>query len=86
MHHVAGDAVLLQHHGDGLVGDGALNVVDADVIAEDRPRVRVGLFDGRAGEADERRLRQRVAQARLWKRFNQVRSGRVIWNPDVDAL
>jgi len=31
-------------------------------IAEDRPRVRVRLLDGRAGEADERRIRQGIAQ------------------------
>ena len=46
----------------GLVGDGALDVVDGNVIAEDRPRVRVRLLDGRAGEADERRIRQGIAQ------------------------
>ena len=57
-----GDAALVVDRHRGLVGDGALDVVDADVIAEDRPRVRVGLLDGRAGEADERRIRQRVAQ------------------------
>ena len=44
-----------------LVLDGALDVVDADVVAEDRPRVGVGLLDGRAGEADERGVGQRVA-------------------------
>jgi hypothetical protein len=30
--------------------------------AEDRPRVGVRLLDGRAGEADERRIRQGIAQ------------------------
>ena len=39
----------------------ALDVVDADVVAEDGTRVRVGLLDGRAGEPDERGIRQRVA-------------------------
>ena len=46
----------------GRVGDGALDVVDADVIAEDRPRVRVRLLDGRAGEADEPRVPQRIVR------------------------
>jgi hypothetical protein len=39
-----------------------LDVVDADVIAEDGARIGVGLLDRRASEADERRIRQRVAQ------------------------
>ena len=43
------------------IDDGALDVVDADVVAEHRARVGVGLLDRRAGEADERRVRQRVA-------------------------
>ena len=34
----------------------------SNVIAEHRPRVGVGLLDGRAGEADERRNRQGIAQ------------------------
>jgi hypothetical protein len=46
-----GDAALVIDRHRGLVGDGALDVVDADVIAKDRPRVRVRLLDGRAGEA-----------------------------------
>ena len=46
----------------GLVGDGVLDVVDGNVIAEDRPRARVRLLDGRADEADERRIRQGIAQ------------------------
>ena len=57
-----GDAALVVDRHRRLVGDGALDVVDADVIAEDGARVGVGLLDGRAGEADERRVRQRVAQ------------------------
>ena len=44
----------------GLVGDGVLDVGDGNVIAEDRPRVRVRLLDGRANEADERRIRQGI--------------------------
>ena len=53
-------AFVVDGHGR-LVLDGALDVVDADVIAEDRPRVGVGLLDRRAGEADEGGVRQRVA-------------------------
>ena len=58
-----GDAALVIDRHRGLVRHGALDVVDADVIAEDRPRVRVRLLDGRAGEADEARVRQGIAQA-----------------------
>ena len=57
-----GNPALVVDRHRGLVGDGALDVVDADVIAEDRPHVRIRLFDGRAGEADERRIRQGIAQ------------------------
>ena len=46
----------------GHVDDGVLNFVDADVIAEDRPRVRVRLLYGCAGEPGERRIRQGIAQ------------------------
>ena len=38
-----------------------LDVVDADVVAEDRPRVRVRLLDRRPREADERRIGKGVA-------------------------
>ena len=41
--------------------DRALDVVDADVVAEDGPGVGVGLLDRRPGEPDERRVRERVA-------------------------
>ena len=54
-------ALVIDRH-RGLVGDGALDVVNGNVVAEDRPRVRVRLLDGRAGEADERRIRQGIAQ------------------------
>lgn len=37
----------------GLVGVGALDVVDGNVIAEDRPRIRVRLLDGSADKSDE---------------------------------
>jgi hypothetical protein len=40
------NAALVVDRHRGLVGDGALDVVDADVIAEDRPRVRVRLSMG----------------------------------------
>ena len=45
----------------GAVLHGALDVVDADVVAEHGARVRVLELDRRAGEADERGVRQRVA-------------------------
>ena len=57
-----GNPALLKDLHRGLVGDSALDVVDGNVIAEDRSRVRVRLLDGRAGEADERRVRQGIAQ------------------------
>ena len=53
-------ALVVDRHRRAVV-DGALDVVDADVVAEHRARVGVGLLDRRAGEADERRVRQRVA-------------------------
>jgi hypothetical protein len=57
-----GDAALVIDRRRRLVGHGALYVVDADVIAEDRARIGVRLLDRCAGEADERRVWQRVAQ------------------------
>ena len=56
-----GNAALLIDRRGGLVGEGALDVVDRNVIAKERPRVRVRLLDGRAGEADERRIRQDIS-------------------------
>ena len=53
-------AFVVDRHGGAIV-DGALNVVDADVVAEHGARVGVGLLDRRAGEADERSVRQGVA-------------------------
>ena len=44
------------------VDDRALDVVDADVVAKDGARIGVGLLDRRAGEADERGVRQCVVQ------------------------
>ena len=40
---------------------GALDVVDADVVAEHSARIGVGLLDRSPGEADERSVGQRVA-------------------------
>lgn len=45
-----GNAALVIDRHRGLVRDGALDVVDGNVIAKDRPRIRVRLLDGRAGE------------------------------------
>ena len=59
-------ALVIDRH-RGLVGDGALDVVDADVIAENRPRVGIRFLDGRAGEPDERRIRQGIAEAEAFK-------------------
>ena len=55
----------------GLVGDGALDVVDGNVIAEDGPRVRVRLLDGRAGQAkSERRSANCEVQSVRHSKFN----------------
>ena len=56
-----GEAVLVVDGDRGAVEHGLLDVVDADVVAEHRARVRVPQLDGRAREADERGVRQRVA-------------------------
>ena len=53
-------ALVVDRH-RGAVLHGALDVVDADVVAEHRARVGVLQLDRRAGEADERGVRQRVA-------------------------
>ena len=54
-------ALVVDGHG-GAVGHGLLDVVDADVVAEDGAGVFVGEFDGRAGEADEGGVGQGIAQ------------------------
>lgn len=54
--------VIDQHR--GLVGDRALDVVAADVIAKDRPCVRIHLFDGSAGEGDEKRIFRNLCDLR----------------------
>ena len=45
-------ALVVDRHG-GAVYHGALDVIDADVIAEYGARVGIGLLDGRTREADE---------------------------------
>jgi hypothetical protein len=61
------NSALLTDRHRGLVRDGALDVVDGNAIAEVRPRVRVRLFDRRAGEPDERRIRQGIAEEEEFK-------------------
>ena len=56
-----GEPALVVDRDGGPVDDRALDVVDADVVAEDGARARVGLLDRRPGEADERGVRERVA-------------------------
>ena len=56
-----GDAAFVVDGDGGSVLDRLLDVVDADVVAEDGAGVGVGLFDGRAGEADEGGVGQGVA-------------------------
>ena len=48
------EAALVVDRHRGAVFHRPLDVVDADVVAEDRARVRVRQLDRRAGEADER--------------------------------
>ena len=47
-------ALVVDWHGCPI-GHSLLDVVDADVVAKHRPRVGIGLFDRRAGEANEAR-------------------------------
>ncbi len=81
-------ALVIDRHGRS-VHDRALNVVDADVLAEHGARVGVGFLDRCAGEADERRVRQRVAHVaceavdeivltavRLVRDYDNIASGR----------
>ena len=56
-----GEPALVVDRDRGAVDHRPLDVVDADVVAEHRPRVGVGLLDRRAGEADERGVGQGVA-------------------------
>ena len=56
-----GEAALVVDGHRGAVEHRLLDVVDADVVAEDRARVRVPQLDRRAREADERGVWQRIA-------------------------
>ena len=56
-----GEAALVEDRHGGLVLDGALDVVNGNVVTKHRPRVGVGFFNRRAGEADERGVWQCVA-------------------------
>jgi hypothetical protein len=60
-----GDAALVIDRHRRLVSHGALDVVDADVIAEDPARIGVRLLDRCASKADERtpRCASRVREA-----------------------
>ena len=55
-------AILVVDGHRGAVDHRLPDVVDADVVAEDRAGVGIGARDGRAGEADERGVGQRVAR------------------------
>ena len=57
-----GEAALVINWDGGLVIDGILDIIDADIIAEDAAGVFVGLGDRGASEADERGMGQGVAQ------------------------
>ena len=57
-----GDAALVVDRHGGLIGHGALNVVDGDVLTEHGPGVGVDLFDRRAGEADEGGVGEGITQ------------------------
>ena len=56
-----GDPAFVVDRDRGLVDHRLLDVVDRDVLAKDGPRVGVVLFDLRAGESNERGIRQGVA-------------------------
>ena len=56
-----GKSTLVETWNCRLVLYRALNVVDADVVAENRAGVGVLKLDGRSGETDERGVRQRIA-------------------------
>src|SRR5947209_7600339 len=55
------EAALVVDRDGGAVMDGPLDVVHADVVAEDGPGVRIGLLERRPGEPDEGRMWQGVA-------------------------
>ena len=56
------DTRLVEDADRGPVVDGALQVVDVDVLAEDGTSVGLGLRDRRTGEGEQGGVRQRVAQ------------------------
>ena len=57
------DEPRLEVHRDGrAVADGPREVVDVDVVAEHCTRIALRERDRRAGEGDERRVRQRITQ------------------------
>ena len=53
-------ALVIDGHG-GTVHDGLLDVIDADIVAEDRAGVLISQLDGSAGKADEGGMGQGVA-------------------------
>ena len=65
-----------------LVGDGALNVIDADVIAKDRPRIGIRLRDGRPSKTNERSIRQRIAHVARQTVNEIVLAMRLVCNHD----
>ena len=86
-----GNAALVLDRHRGLVGNGALNIVDGNVIAENRPRVRIRLFDGRAGEPmndafgkasrtqPPRRFSSNISTGIAWSSRQTVWIGRSDW-------
>ena len=48
-----GDAALVVDRDRGFVGDGALDVVDGNIVAEHGPGIGIRLLDGRAGKPNE---------------------------------
>ena len=56
-----GEPTFVENRHGRLVLDSTLNVINRNVIAENGPRISVGLFNRRAGEANERSIRQCVA-------------------------
>ena len=57
--------VRLQHAADLIrMRSRRADDVDGNVIAKDRQRVRVRLFEGRAGKADERRLQPHLRRCK----------------------
>ncbi len=55
------EAALVKDRHCRAIDNRPLDVVDADVIAEDGARICIGFLDRRAGEADKGRIRQGIA-------------------------